>query len=76
MPNSRTADDVRHSSRHSPPPQKSKLREAHKKKRFLSFDLRPKKTRAISRRLTKHQVWLVSVHVEKYVLCTYVVFLM
>jgi large subunit ribosomal protein L35e len=35
--------------------QKSALREAYKNKR-LPLDLRPKKTRAIRRRLTKHQV--------------------
>ncbi|KAM0866288.1 hypothetical protein ACQ4PT_042716 [Festuca glaucescens] len=37
--------------------QKSALREAYKNKR-LPLDLRPKKTRAIRRRLTKHQVSL------------------
>ncbi|KAE8657866.1 60S ribosomal protein L35-2 [Hibiscus syriacus] len=37
--------------------QKSAFREAYKKKKFLPLDLRPKKTRAIRRRLTKHQVW-------------------
>lgn len=36
--------------------QKSALREAYKNKKFLPLDLRPKKTRAIRRRLTKHQV--------------------
>uniref|UniRef100_A0A2P2JAP1 60S ribosomal protein L35 n=1 Tax=Rhizophora mucronata TaxID=61149 RepID=A0A2P2JAP1_RHIMU len=36
--------------------QKAALREAYKKKKFLPLDLRPKKTRAIRRRLTKHQV--------------------
>ncbi|KAL5676283.1 hypothetical protein ACJX0J_012414, partial [Zea mays] len=35
--------------------QKSALREAYKKKKLLPLDLRPKKTRAIRRRLTKHQ---------------------
>ncbi|KAL3625899.1 60S ribosomal protein L35 [Castilleja foliolosa] len=35
--------------------QKSALREAYKNKKYLSLDLRPKKTRAIRRRLTKHQ---------------------
>ncbi|KAF3794109.1 60S ribosomal protein L35 [Nymphaea thermarum] len=35
--------------------QKAALREAYKKKRYLPLDLRPKKTRAIRRRLTKHQ---------------------
>ena len=37
--------------------QKSALREAYKKKKLLPLDLRPKKTRAIRRRLTKHQVY-------------------
>ncbi|KAF7008899.1 hypothetical protein CFC21_023548 [Triticum aestivum] len=37
--------------------QKSALREAYKNKR-LPLDLRPKKTRAIRRRLTKHQLSL------------------
>ncbi|XP_066318463.1 large ribosomal subunit protein uL29w-like [Miscanthus floridulus] len=37
--------------------QKSALREAYKKK-LLPLDLRPKKTRAIRRRLTKHQLSL------------------
>jgi len=36
--------------------QKEALREAYKKKKYLPLDLRPKKTRAIRRRLTKHQV--------------------
>lgn len=36
--------------------QKEKLREVYKKKKYLPLDLRPKKTRAIRRRLTKHQV--------------------
>ncbi|XP_022755718.1 60S ribosomal protein L35-like, partial [Durio zibethinus] len=35
--------------------QKAALREAYKRKKFLPLDLRPKKTRAIRRRLTKHQ---------------------
>ena len=38
--------------------QKAKLREAYKNKKYLPLDLRPKKTRAIRRRLTKHQVLL------------------
>ena len=38
--------------------QKAALREAYKKKKLLPLDLRPKKTRAIRRRLTKHQVTL------------------
>ena len=33
--------------------QKAVLREAYKNKKFLPLDLRPKKTRAIRRRLTK-----------------------
>lgn len=37
--------------------QKSALREAYKNKKLLPLDLRPKKTRAIRRRLTKHQVY-------------------
>ncbi|RWW28870.1 hypothetical protein BHE74_00054813 [Ensete ventricosum] len=36
--------------------QKAKLREAYKKKRHIPLDLRPKRTRAIRCRLTKHQV--------------------
>ncbi|GJM85059.1 hypothetical protein PR202_ga01476 [Eleusine coracana subsp. coracana] len=36
--------------------QKSALREAFKNKKYLPLDLRPKKTRAIRRRLTKHQL--------------------
>lgn len=39
--------------------QKAALREAYKNKKYLPLDLRPKKTRAIRRRLTKHQVQLV-----------------
>jgi len=35
--------------------QKASLREAYSKKKFIPIDLRPKKTRAIRRRLTKHQ---------------------
>ncbi|ERN12155.1 hypothetical protein AMTR_s00034p00044200 [Amborella trichopoda] len=38
--------------------QKAALREAYKKKKLLPLDLRPKKTRAIRRRLTKHQASL------------------
>ncbi|XP_020224443.1 60S ribosomal protein L35 isoform X1 [Cajanus cajan] len=38
--------------------QKAALREAYKNKKYLPLDLRPKKTRAIRRRLTKHQVSL------------------
>ncbi|KAK4408859.1 60S ribosomal protein L35 [Sesamum angolense] len=43
--------------------QKSALREAYKNKKYLPLDLRPKKTRAIRRRLTKHQ--LISFSDEK-----------
>lgn len=39
--------------------QKAALREAYKNKKYLPLDLRPKKTRAIRRRLTKHQVLLI-----------------
>ncbi|KAJ8480168.1 hypothetical protein OPV22_023895 [Ensete ventricosum] len=35
--------------------QKAALREVYKKKKLMPLDLRPKKTRAIRRRLTKHQ---------------------
>ncbi|KAL3336042.1 hypothetical protein AABB24_031994 [Solanum stoloniferum] len=35
--------------------QKLALREAYKNKKYLPLDLRPKKTRAIRKRLTKHQ---------------------
>lgn len=38
--------------------QKAVLREAYKNKKYLPLDLRPKKTRAIRRRLTKHQASL------------------
>ncbi|CAN6809860.1 unnamed protein product [Brassica oleracea] len=38
--------------------QKSALREAYKNKKFIPLDLRSKKTRAIRRRLTKHQLSL------------------
>ncbi|KAL6516485.1 60S ribosomal protein L35A [Orobanche gracilis] len=38
--------------------QKSALREVYKNKKYLPLDLRPKKTRAIRRRLTKHQASL------------------
>lgn len=40
--------------------QKAALREAYKKKKLLPLDLRPKKTRAIRRCLTKHQVCIYS----------------
>eukprot|EP00250_Pteridium_aquilinum_P035579 c9682_g1_i1 orf=485-856(-) len=42
--------------------QKDALRAAYKKSKLLPLDLRPKKTRAIRRRLTKHQA---SVKTEK-----------
>ncbi|KAL3693590.1 hypothetical protein R1sor_007241 [Riccia sorocarpa] len=38
--------------------QKAHLREVYKKKKFLPLDLRPKKTRAIRKRLTLHQASL------------------
>ncbi|KAI4375247.1 hypothetical protein MLD38_013140 [Melastoma candidum] len=38
--------------------QKAALRDAYKKKKYLPLDLRPKKTRAIRRKLTKHQASL------------------
>ncbi|RWW18250.1 hypothetical protein GW17_00017772, partial [Ensete ventricosum] len=38
--------------------QKAALREVYKKKKLMPLDLRPKKTRAIRRRLTKHQVFI------------------
>ncbi|PIA61858.1 hypothetical protein AQUCO_00200096v1 [Aquilegia coerulea] len=38
--------------------QKAALRNAYKNKKLLPLDLRPKKTRAIRRRLTKHQASL------------------
>ncbi|XP_003624180.2 60S ribosomal protein L35 isoform X2 [Medicago truncatula] len=34
---------------------KAALREVYKNKKYLPIDLRPKKTRAVRRRLTKHQ---------------------
>ncbi|KAH8504710.1 hypothetical protein H0E87_012086 [Populus deltoides] len=45
--------------------QKAALREAYKNKKFLPLDLRPKKTRAIRRRLTKHQASLKTKREEK-----------
>ncbi|XP_049412320.1 60S ribosomal protein L35-like [Solanum stenotomum] len=45
--------------------QKSALREAYKNKKYLPLDLRPKKTRAICRRLTKHQASLKTEREEK-----------
>jgi large subunit ribosomal protein L35e len=38
--------------------QKAALREAYKNKKYQPLDLRPKKTRAIRGKLTKHQVSL------------------
>ncbi|KAI8539889.1 hypothetical protein RHMOL_Rhmol09G0217900 [Rhododendron molle] len=38
--------------------QKAALREVYTNKKYLPLDLRPKKTRAIRRRLTKHQISL------------------
>ncbi|MQM20401.1 hypothetical protein Taro_053417 [Colocasia esculenta] len=38
--------------------QKAALREVYSKKKFTPLDLRPKKTRAIRKRLTKHQASL------------------
>lgn len=40
--------------------QKATLREAYSKKKYMPLDLRPKKTRAIRRRLTKHQVFYLA----------------
>ena len=45
--------------------QKAALREAYKNKKFLPLDLRPKKTRAIRRRLTKHHASLKTEHEKK-----------
>jgi large subunit ribosomal protein L35e len=42
--------------------QKAALREVYKNKKYLPLDLRPKKTRAIRRRLTKHQVFIHFIH--------------
>ncbi|RAL37441.1 hypothetical protein DM860_000135 [Cuscuta australis] len=39
--------------------QKAALRSAYQNKKYLPLDLRPKKTRAIRRRLTKHQVFKI-----------------
>ncbi|KAK3411627.1 hypothetical protein EUGRSUZ_I00371 [Eucalyptus grandis] len=40
--------------------QKAALREVYKKKKYFPFNLHPKKTRAIRRRLTKYQVVICS----------------
>lgn len=42
--------------------QKTALRAAYKHKKYLPLDLRPKKTRAIRRRLTKNQVFFYVLH--------------
>ncbi|CDO75608.1 hypothetical protein BN946_scf184858.g48 [Trametes cinnabarina] len=41
------------------------LREFYKKKKYLPLDLRPKKTRAIRRRLTKHEASLKTLKQRK-----------
>ncbi|KAF8655318.1 hypothetical protein AX16_003215 [Volvariella volvacea WC 439] len=41
------------------------LREYYKKKKYLPLDLRPKKTRAIRRRLTKHEASLKTLKQKK-----------
>ncbi|CAN1775527.1 60S ribosomal protein L35 [Linum perenne] len=49
--------------------QKAALREVYKNKKFLPLDLRPKKTRAIRRRLTKHQVCIILLaHLLNYII--------
>ncbi|KAL9621964.1 MAG: hypothetical protein Q9160_003626 [Pyrenula sp. 1 TL-2023] len=40
--------------------QRAQLRLFYKKKKYLPLDLRPKQTRAIRRRLTKHEAGLIS----------------
>ncbi|KAL6565186.1 60S ribosomal protein L35A [Orobanche minor] len=45
--------------------QKAALREVYKNKKYLPLDLRPKKTRAIRRRLTKHQCIIEDGKAEK-----------
>eukprot|EP00271_Cylindrocystis_brebissonii_P010219 TRINITY_DN26345_c0_g1_i1.p1 TRINITY_DN26345_c0_g1~~TRINITY_DN26345_c0_g1_i1.p1 ORF type:complete len:145 (+),score=38.71 TRINITY_DN26345_c0_g1_i1:64-435(+) len=45
--------------------QKSALRTAYAKKKYLPLDLRPKKTRAIRRRLTNHQASLKTLREKK-----------
>ncbi|WOL15033.1 hypothetical protein Cni_G23814 [Canna indica] len=45
--------------------QKAALREAYKNKKLIPLDLRPKKTRAIRRRLTKHQESLTTERQKK-----------
>ncbi|KAL9115489.1 MAG: hypothetical protein Q9227_000810 [Pyrenula ochraceoflavens] len=45
--------------------QRSQLRLFYAKKKYLPLDLRPKKTRAMRRRLTKHEAGLVSERQKK-----------
>lgn len=45
--------------------QRKALRGYYKNKKFLPLDLRPKKTRAIRRRLTKHELNLKSIKTIK-----------
>ncbi|KAG1806808.1 60S ribosomal protein L35 [Suillus fuscotomentosus] len=45
--------------------QRQNLREFYKNKKFLPLDLRPKKTRAIRRRLTKHEESLKTLKQKK-----------
>ncbi|KAK9790366.1 hypothetical protein WJX73_010050 [Symbiochloris irregularis] len=45
--------------------QRKALREAYSKKKFVPLDLRPKKTRAIRRRLTPHQAALKTTRQKK-----------
>ncbi|KAI0722949.1 ribosomal protein L35 [Earliella scabrosa] len=45
--------------------QRQNLREFYKSKKYLPLDLRPKKTRAIRRRLTKHEASLKTLKQRK-----------
>lgn len=54
--------------------QKAALREAYKTKKYLPLDLRPKKTRAIRRRLTKHQVSFFFLFSSVFCLILFIVF--
>lgn len=45
--------------------QRKALRGYYKNKKFLPLDLRPKKTRAIRRRLTKHELSLKTIRSVK-----------
>ncbi|KAI9063221.1 ribosomal protein L35 [Trametes sanguinea] len=45
--------------------QRQNLREFYKKKKYMPLDLRPKKTRAIRRRLTKHEASLKTLKQRK-----------